>query len=540
MTKRTKKRQTPSLEMDTTGEDYDMANNERGSWYPKDTDNFHWVLSRHTKIGTDGILHLDHRYLDIRDISLVELIESENETNKSTPGYVPVTDEDIINRLEIFNDSNPNKDCRRWFTLLRDLQTAAGGKHSVRQINTKHINTRSRWSVPFKSLHEVGYLIKNQSQRGNARHKSGRSSQALPPYRTNIEKKNLASIKAMKKYVQHRQYVELHYPERSYQTFSFTEPVDDADVSDDVSEPERWIRAMIRRHGPTMVLYMDRCAQNLANTYITELNARNPHVAPLPHLTTTGCHSIITGYLDRLIDEVMAMPKEVRTAAAKVSLQTDVHPTPHGETLQHQRNAAKAKGLQKRVREQSAAPEHMDNVQPPLETQPIGIAKSSKPNRPDELDGHYEMKRSKSRVFSNKQDSSNNSVSMNSYNSMGQYQAEEGEQVSHSSNQVHTDEEFFSSFINYDPSSSVGAAHDHNYRFALSPNYSQALGSYDPEGVPQPDLLDAIVNLTVKSRSSASLHDAASYNDSLLLNRIASPTPMGHTQSMISPSRIFD
>ncbi|KAJ2096761.1 hypothetical protein GGI16_004754 [Coemansia sp. S142-1] len=129
---------------------------------------------------------------------------------------------------------------------------------------------------------------------------------------------------------------------------------------------------------------------------------------------------------------------------------------------------------------------------------------------------------------------------MNSYNSMGQYQAEEGEQVSHSSNQVHTDEEFFSSFINYDPSSSVGAAHDHNYRFALSPNYSQALGSYDPEGVPQPDLLDAIVNLTVKSRSSASLHDAASYNDSLLLNRIASPTPTGHTQSMISPSRIFD
>ncbi|KAJ2840836.1 hypothetical protein FBU31_000094, partial [Coemansia sp. 'formosensis'] len=238
MTKRTKKRQTPSLEADTTGEDQDQSNSERGSWYPKDTDNFHWVLSRHTKIGTDGVLHLDHRYLDVRDISLVELIESENETNRFTPGYIPVTDEDIINRLEIFNDSNPNKDCRRWFTLLRDLQTAAGGKHSVRQINTKHINTRSRWSVPFKSLHEVGYLIKNQTQRSSTRHKSGHSSQALPPYRTNIEKKNLASIKAMKKYVQHRQYVELHHPERSYQSFTFTEPVDDADVSDDVSEPE--------------------------------------------------------------------------------------------------------------------------------------------------------------------------------------------------------------------------------------------------------------------------------------------------------------
>ncbi|KAJ2056661.1 hypothetical protein GGI17_006073, partial [Coemansia sp. S146] len=134
------------------------------------------------------------------------------------------------------------------------------------------------------------------------------------------------------------------------------------------------------------------CAQNLANTYITELNARNPHVAPLPHMNTPACHAIITGYLDKLIDEVMAMPKEVRTAAAKVSLQTDVHLAPQGETLQHQRNAAKTKGLQKRVREQSAAPEHMDDVPPPMETQPIGIAKAGKPSRPVEFDGHSEIK----------------------------------------------------------------------------------------------------------------------------------------------------
>ncbi|KAJ2730187.1 hypothetical protein IW152_005365 [Coemansia sp. BCRC 34962] len=130
MAKRTKKRQTPGFDFDTTGDDLDQSSNERGSWYPKDTENFHWVLSRYTKVDSDGVLHLDHRYLDIRDISLVELVESENEANKNTPGYVLVSDEDIINRLEAFNDSNPNKDCRRWFTLLRDLQAAAGGKHS--------------------------------------------------------------------------------------------------------------------------------------------------------------------------------------------------------------------------------------------------------------------------------------------------------------------------------------------------------------------------------------------------------------------------
>ncbi|KAJ2454685.1 hypothetical protein GGF42_003556 [Coemansia sp. RSA 2424] len=441
MTRRTKKTQTPSFEADTAGEDNnDQANTERGSWYPKDTDNFHWVLSRHTKIGTDGVLHLDHRYLDIRDISLVELIESENEANRNVPGFVSVSDEDIISRLEMSNDSNPNKDCRRWFTLLRDLQAAAGGKHSVRQINTKHINTRSRWSVPFKSLHEVGYLIKNQTQR-SSRQKSSQSSQVLPPYRTNIEKKNLASIKALKKYVQHRQYVELHYPERSYQAFTFTEPVEDSDMSDDVSEPERWIRAMIRRHGPAMVLYMDSCAQNLANTYITELNARNPHAAPIMMLTSSARPSSITGYLDRLIDEVMAMPKETRTAAAKVSLQAAVHILPQGESLQQQRHIAKAKGLQKREREQSTAPEHYNNVALPVEPQPIGINKASKSNRPDEFDGHSEIKRSKSRVFSNKKEDPANSYNISSYNSMGFHQPEDGEPPASSAYQTPADDD---------------------------------------------------------------------------------------------------
>ncbi|KAJ2546806.1 hypothetical protein GGH95_006757, partial [Coemansia sp. RSA 1836] len=96
----------------------------------------------------------------------------------------------------------------------------------------------------------------------------------------------------------------------------------------------------------------------------------------------------------------MAMPKETRTAAAKVSLQAAVHILPQGESLQQQRNIAKAKSLQKREREQSTAPEHYNNVALPVEPQPIGINKASKSNRPDEFDGHSEIKRSKSRVFS--------------------------------------------------------------------------------------------------------------------------------------------
>ncbi|KAJ2742372.1 hypothetical protein GGI20_004537, partial [Coemansia sp. BCRC 34301] len=455
MTKRTK-----NTEVDTPFDDTnDLANTERGSWYPKDTDNFHWVLSRHTKIGSDGVLHLDHRYLDIRDISLVELIESENEANRNTPGYVPVSDEEIISRLEVSNDSNPNKDCRRWFTLLRDLQAAAGGKHSVRQINTKHINTRSRWSVPFKSLHEVGYLIKNQTQR-NSRQKS---SQMLHPYRTNVEKKNLASIKALKKYIQHRHFVELHHPERSYQSFTFTETIEDCNVTDDVSEPERWVRAMIRRHGPAMVLYMDTCAQNLANTFIAELNSRNPNSAPLALLPKTAHPASITGYLDKLIDEIMAMPKETRTAAAKVSLQAPIHIVPYSDSLQKQRNSAKTRGVQKREREQSAAPDQTNSVLMPQEPQPIGIDTSNRPSWSDDFEGHSEIKRSKSRVFSNKQDGCAGSFNMGQYAGLSLYHPEEGEPVANPIQQGHPDDEFFTSFINFDAQNPLAALHDQDY-----------------------------------------------------------------------------
>ncbi|KAJ2005395.1 hypothetical protein H4R26_001977 [Coemansia thaxteri] len=233
MTKKSKKVHLPTSSHDSAGEEQDLSGNERGCWYPHDTDSFHWVLSRYTKIAPDSILLLDHRYLDIRDISLVEQIESENEASKGTVGFKPVTDNEIIHRLELANDSNPNKDCKRWYTLLKDLQAAAGGKHSVRQINTKHINTRSRWSVPFKSLHEVGYLIKNQTQRG-AKNRTSNQNTQVHTHRTNIEKKNLASIKALKKYMYHRQHVELYYPEKSYLNFTFAEPLVDSDNVDDV------------------------------------------------------------------------------------------------------------------------------------------------------------------------------------------------------------------------------------------------------------------------------------------------------------------
>ncbi|KAJ2808958.1 hypothetical protein H4R20_000507 [Coemansia guatemalensis] len=239
----------------------------------------------------------------------------------------PASDQEIIRQLEAANDNNPNKDCRRWFLLLRELQIAAGNKHTIRQINTKHINTRSRWSVPFKSLNEVGYLIKNQFVRGVKRCANSDTKSAKPERprrRTNIEKKNLAAIKAVRKYICHK---DLFW---CYDTMSVPSASAQAEIAaaypdiEEVSEPERWIRAMIRRHGKQMVDYMDCCAINLANSYIIELNDRETTDGPMENVTSDDIPMVVS-LLSSLIDEILAKSKPISSAFH--SLQARPKPT---------------------------------------------------------------------------------------------------------------------------------------------------------------------------------------------------------------------
>ncbi|KAJ2761492.1 hypothetical protein IWQ57_006035, partial [Coemansia nantahalensis] len=297
-----------------SGGDYGEGNDqvdfvgERGNWQPRDADGFHWALSRHTRLEA-GVLHLDHRYLDFRDIDMVESLED------VTQGQRP-TDNDIIRRLEVHNESNPNRDCRRLYLLVRELQKAAGSKHTLRQINTKHINTRSRWSVPFKSLNEVGYLIKNQ---GSSRDKKNIDGSA-PSCRTNIGRKNLAATKALRKFTK---YKELYW---CYATGSMPDAQVQAAISaahpeiDDMSEPERWARAMIRRHGRPMVDYLDVCSFKLAQSYYLEVAARQGASPPAPLAASDTDR--IGQLLSAMVDEVSAMtsePKQKKGGRRKTS-----------------------------------------------------------------------------------------------------------------------------------------------------------------------------------------------------------------------------
>ncbi|KAJ2516007.1 hypothetical protein GGI11_003584, partial [Coemansia sp. RSA 2049] len=282
--------------------------NERNNWTSDNADNFHWVLSKYTWF-INGVLQLEHRYLDIRDIREVEGLEVEFESLDE-----PLDDDEknkrIIQHLEITNASNPNKDVKRWFNLLRELQHAAGSKHSVRQINTKHINTRSRWSVPFKSLHEVGYLIKNQATRGSKRTNAEELRVRKEPInRTNIEKKNLAAIKALRKYAVCR------YIYWNDETNSIPTPEELANLPpissdmEDNSEPERWIRAMIRRHGKEMVSYLDVCAVNLAKNYVKELAERGDIAADSVNISFENTGGLVKIYLHKLVGEITRISK---------------------------------------------------------------------------------------------------------------------------------------------------------------------------------------------------------------------------------------
>ncbi|KAJ1902385.1 hypothetical protein LPJ81_003606 [Coemansia sp. IMI 209127] len=284
------------------------ATSERNNWTSDNADNFHWVLSEYTWFVND-ILQLEHRYLDIRDIREVENLEEEFERNDNSLDAAE-RDKRIIQHLEVTNASNPNKDVKRWFKLLRELQHAAGSKHSVRQINTKHINTRSRWSVPFKSLNEVGFLIKNQALRGTKRASAEElRARKEPVRRTNIEKKNLAAIKALRKYVVCRS---IYWDDDlncipSAEQLALMPPV--SSEMEDNSEPERWMRAMIRRHGKRMVEYLDVCATNLASNYVDELIERGEITAENIHSPIASNVSMVKLYLNRMVGEIMRISK---------------------------------------------------------------------------------------------------------------------------------------------------------------------------------------------------------------------------------------
>ncbi|KAJ2780077.1 hypothetical protein H4R18_003657 [Coemansia javaensis] len=275
--------------------------NERGTWLPEDSDNFHWTLSKYTQL-KGGELVLDHRYLDPRDIAMTDILACTRIGDQ-------VTDEELVRQMEQLSESNSSKSNPPMYRLAVELWAAAGRKHTIRQINTKHINTRSRWSVPFKSLYQCGYLIKNQSR------KAKDSPDEPRPPRTNIGPKSQPAVRTLRKLIRHREVfwnpVTQAPPEAG--TPNAANPAGSA--GDDASEAERWVRAMVRRHGRPMVDYLEKCAVNMANSYLLELAYRRGR-ADVESPVTIAEPDRIVALLDGMLDEIMPL---VRANGSKKS-----------------------------------------------------------------------------------------------------------------------------------------------------------------------------------------------------------------------------
>ncbi|KAJ2665730.1 hypothetical protein IW148_001489 [Coemansia sp. RSA 1199] len=508
MSKKQRRNSKDSAEKDSTeglAEATDVGS-ERGNWASADADNFHWYLSKFTRF-EDNVLQLDHRYLDIRDIRIVENIEIANKGRK-------VPDKELIHELDISNEANPNKDCRRWFTLLRELQAAAGNMHTIRQINTKHINTRSRWSVPFKSLNEVGYLIKNQTLRGIKRRANSVQQEGQTLQRTNIEKKNLAAIKALRKYIKYKglfwNYETNSMPNAElYALLCSTHP-----EMEDVSEPERWIRAMIRRHGYQMVEYMDKCAVNLTNSYIRELNQRKNDKAPIAEVTTDN-YAEMANILGLMTEEVMqrnrsTSGKRASKAGAKAVPPLDISGAAAGSVTGTKRIVSFSAGPDDSGLESSTSP---TTAATSNELNYQNFNADSSQSSYYALSGQNDklptVKRSKSHVFGKSKTASAQGHSLPSsvsYTNMPAYSsvapvanstmAGSGSQTDSINMPAQYDEGLFTQFINYE---TLNTSHASSGDLRAGREYA----GKDSEQLAPGELVDAIINLSVNNGTSS-------------------------------------
>ncbi|KAJ2784711.1 hypothetical protein GGI15_002186 [Coemansia interrupta] len=250
----------------------DTVDSAPTNWTSSDSFSFHLALARYTEF-KDQILTTNHSYLDNRDIQIIEALEAKYAAEMASAHPNAIPKPDFVSYLEYDNEGSIEKNCRSLFALLCSLQLATGGRYTMRQLNNKHINTRSRISVPFMSLHDYGYFIRNQKPRGPRPTPEQIANMRMTGIRrTNMDPKNTTAVKALYKYLTQRH---MFWCELTQSAAVVRESEDSTKSMDDSSEADRWMRAMITVHGKRMVNYLDACVNRLINSYTADLTDSN-------------------------------------------------------------------------------------------------------------------------------------------------------------------------------------------------------------------------------------------------------------------------
>ncbi|KAJ1748981.1 hypothetical protein LPJ55_004863 [Coemansia sp. RSA 990] len=519
---------------DLSDEETDIINSssDRSVWKPNDADAFHWILSESTHF-EGGVLCLDHRYMDPSDTDI--LIKMDRYVaNKS------ISEEQFLMELDRLNQTNPSKNFRRCFYFLCKIREATNCNYDLRQINTKHINTRSRWSVPFKSLNEVGYLVKNQSAR---RAKS--ISNNGPIQRTNIAKKNLAAIKAIRKLMK---YPELYWNSERQEptdTFSRTQLFMQYPELEETSEPDRWIRAMVKRHGIVMMDYLNQCGTNLANSFIKETNQSRAASSQLPMLHVNEQAKVIK-ILGDMTDVISKSPgkkikpkAKTKPAAASDLPALDIYS--NIPALSRSSSSAVAKrGVTFSMGPDDSGADTSEPVTAATENSlvlqnPV-LDIASLPTRKNQSSGPASVKRSKSHVFdqpkatSEQPHSVSTSISLTNMATYSSLAPVSGAPA----NSGHEDG-LFSQFINYE---NFGSGFTHP---------GDILNSNLKPNMEPTELVDAIVNLSVENGAHSFEHSGYGYIHNPVQNQMPpyyansypistqEPTSNSHAQANFYP-----
>ncbi|KAJ1880303.1 hypothetical protein LPJ57_002328 [Coemansia sp. RSA 486] len=147
---------------------------------------------------------------------------------------------------------------------------ATGNVYTVRQLNNKHINMRSRIATPLISLHDSGYFYKIPLKippKSSVKDviKLSLASTNIE-FMSNLDAKFFNLIKTMYKFNAHKH---LFWNSQTNTQVDYSEIEKKPLVESDFTESDRWVHAMIATHGQKMVRYMEVCLLNLLNTYIT-------------------------------------------------------------------------------------------------------------------------------------------------------------------------------------------------------------------------------------------------------------------------------
>ncbi|KAJ1643738.1 hypothetical protein LPJ64_004517 [Coemansia asiatica] len=221
----------------------------------RNKDKFYEIIVNYTHFEQDELV-LDYQYFKINVVDSINWLAILHCCNFNTPNELAAAEG--VAKYNRKNNLVFSSAKLRMITLIMELYIAEGGQTTITQINNKVINMRTKNTLPFTYLYKSGVIEKSLAKKQRAK----MSADGVIPKNTNLKKKNQNIIRALARF---------------YKSSQQGKVIKDSAIPFDVefiSEPERWIVAMLRKHGQKMTDYLNVCVANIVENFLQELETR--------------------------------------------------------------------------------------------------------------------------------------------------------------------------------------------------------------------------------------------------------------------------